>query len=334
MSGDLDDRTKWFNIKEEDKENALPPIKVGYPGKLGRAGCFTKWADQKVETYPISKKLVKNNICVSDIHAGCMFGLCPPTGVFLDNGAPYLPSKAQQVVWDWWLEFWFEWVPLVTKNEAFTVVINGDWVDGRHHGAVSQISQNLATQNKIGLACIEQIYQLPGFAGLYSVRGTEAHTGQSGENEEVLAKQAEAIPDELGNYSRHDLWLKVGDALCHYLHHIGTSGSSAHEASAVNAEMTAEYVEAARWGHQPPDFVIRSHRHRSIVVDLDGAKGYAAGIVTPGWQLKTPFTFKIAGARMQQPQFGGILIRTGDQEHYYRRWVKSIGRSKTEEPSA
>jgi hypothetical protein len=118
--------------------------------------------------------------------------------------------------------------------------------------------------------------------------------------------------------------------LVHLTHHIGTTGSAAHEASAVNAELTAEYVEAARWGRQPPDFVVRSHRHRSIAVDLNSHRGNAASLVTPAWQGKTPFTFKVPGARLSEPQIGGVLIRQGDEEFYYRRWVKTFERSKEE----
>ena len=108
------------------------------------------------------------------------------------------------------------------------------------------------------------------------------------------------------------------------------SAGTTIESSAVNAELTAEYVEAARWHRQPPDYIVRSHRHRSIAVDLNSARGYAAGIVTPAWQGKTPFAWKVPGARISEPQFGGIVIRQGDEEFYYRRKVWSIGRSAEE----
>ena len=98
----------------------------------------------------------------------------------------------------------------------------------------------------------------------------------------------------------------------------------------MNGELAAEYVEAARWGRTPPDYVVRSHRHRSIAVELHSANGYAAGIVTPAWQGKTPFAFKVPGARISEPQIGGILIRQGDEEFYYRRWVRSFDRSAEE----
>ncbi len=274
-------------------------------------------------------KAVNNLIVISDTHCGDQAGLCPPDGVMLDGGGEYHPSAFQCGMWEWWEEFWGEWVPRVTQGEPFAVAINGDAMDGRHHGAVHQVSQNLADQQRIAIEVLKPIAaQCEG--RLYLIRGTEAHTGQSSENEENLAVALSAIPDQEGRHARNELWIRVGRALCHLMHHIGTTSSSAHEASAVNAELAAEYVESARWGGEPPDFVVRSHRHRCIVVDFDGYKGYAAGIVTPGWQGKTPFSYKIAGGRITQPQFGGILIRQGDEEFYYRRYVRSIPRPKEE----
>ena len=35
-------------------------------------------------------------------------------------------------------------------------------------------------------------------------------------------------------------------------------------------------------------------------------------------------------ARISEPQFGGVLIRQGDEEHYYRRKVWSLDRSPAE----
>jgi hypothetical protein len=58
--------------------------------------------------------------------------------------------------------------------------------------------------------------------------------------------------------------------------------------------------------------------------------GYGIVCVTPGWQLKTPFTFKIPGARVGQPQFGGLVIRAGDEELHTRFFVKRIERPKEE----
>ena len=285
------------------------------------------------------RKTPRNLIVFSDTHCGCKVGLAHPSGIALDGGGTYLPSAFQRKMWALWREFWDDWVPEVTRGEPFDLVHNGDAIDGVHHNSTTQISHNLEDQQRIAEAVLAPVVAQCKASGgtYYHIRGTEAHVGKSGEYEERLARTLGAKPNAEGQYARYDLWKRVGTPtkrsaapLVHLLHHIGTTASAAHEASAVNAELTAEYVEAARWHREPPDFVVRSHRHRSIAVDLNSARGYAAGIVTPAWQLKTPYVWKVPGARISEPQLGGILIRQGDEEFFYRRKVWSMDRSPEE----
>ena len=279
--------------------------------------------------------IVRNLVVISDTHCGCRLGLLSPEGIAVDSGGRYLPSEFQVKMWALWREFWAVWVPEVTRGESFDLVHNGDAIDGVHHNSTTQISHNLIDQQAIAEAALAPVVKQCRDSGgtYYHIRGTEAHVGQSGEYEERLARTLGAKPNKHGQHARYDLWKRVGDArgpLVHLLHHIGTTSSAAHESSAVNAELTASYVEAARWNREPPDFIVRSHRHRSIAVDMNSAKGYAAAIVTPAWQGKTPYVWKIPGARLSEPQIGGVLIRQGDEEYYYRRWVKSFDRSPEE----
>lgn len=275
---------------------------------------------------------VKNLVVISDSHCGCRLGLCPDGGVTLDDGGTYFPSDFQKQMWQLWLSFWHEWVPQVTRGEPYDVVHNGDVIDGVHHNSTTQVSHNIEDQLRIAEAALRPVVESCRASGgnYFHIRGTAAHVGSSSVWEEMLAMRLGARPNSQGQYARYDLWKRVGTALVHLLHHVGTTSSAAHEASAVNAELTAEYVEAARWGREPPDYIVRSHRHRSIAVDLNSAKGYAAAIVTPAWQGKTPFVWKVPGARISEPQFGGIVIRQGDEEHYYRRKVWTVGRSAEE----
>lgn len=285
------------------------------------------------------QRVVRNLVVISDTHSGCRLAVCPPGPIPLDDGGTYSPSEFQKKMWSMWREFWDVWVPEVTRGEPFDLVHNGDAIDGVHHGATTQISQNIEDQLTVAQLLLTPVVAkcLESGGIYYHIRGTQAHVGQSGVYEEQLAKRLGAKPNDSGQHARQELWKRVGVStkrvrapLVHLMHHIGTTGSAAHESSAVNAELTAEYVEAARWNREPPDFVVRGHRHRSIAVDLDSAKGYAAAIVAPAWQGKTPFTFKVPGARISEPQVGGILIRQGDEEFYYRRRVWTFERSREE----
>ncbi len=280
--------------------------------------------------------VVRNTVVVSDTHCGCRLALYnPDVPIRLDDGGFYRPSEFQVQMWALWRQFWDEWVPTATKDEPYDIVHNGDVIEGVHHNSTTQISHNINDQKRIAIAALKpEIERCRKKGGRYfHIRGTAAHVGQSSIFEDEVAEALGAIPNAQGQFARYDLWKRVGGPdgpLVHLLHHIGTTSSAAHEASAVNAELAAEFVEAGRWGRKPPDYVVRSHRHRSIAVDLDTGRGYAAAIVTPAWQGKTPFAWKIPGGRISEPQFGGIMIRRGDEEHFYRRKVWTIERSPEE----
>lgn len=276
--------------------------------------------------------MTQNLIVFSDTHCGCRLGLCPPDPIHLDGGGTYHASSFQLQMWEMWREFWDVWVPQVTRGESYDVVHNGDAVDGVHHNSTTQISHNHEDQQRIAELALRPVVERCKALGgtYYHIRGTEAHVGQSGENEERLARSLGAKPNDEGQYARFDLWKRVGSCLVHTLHHIGSTSSAAHETSAVNAELASENGEAARWGREPPDVVIRSHRHRSSRIELPSRNGYAISVVTAAWQGKTPFVWKIPGGRLSEPQFGGLVVRQGDEEFYCRQKVWSIDRSAEE----
>lgn len=275
---------------------------------------------------------VNNIIIVSDLHLICRLGLFPDNFEMpLDDGGFYRASRLQKVVWGWWEEFWDHWVPTVTRGEPFSVVVNGDSVDGgAHHHNVTHISANREDQERLALHVLAPIAARA--ERFYMVRGTEAHAGASGCDEEALARQLGAVKDQDGRAARWRLRLRVGHGLVDIAHHIGTTGSLAYETSAIHKELEQIYVEAARWGDEPPDVVVRSHRHTNAETRIRITKprygrrvqGFATSCTTPGWQLKTPFSQKVAGGRRSRPQFGGTLVRCGDEEMYTRHYVQSI----------
>ena len=254
----------------------------------------------------------KNNlVVVSDMHIGCRRGLCPPDGVELDDGGRYHPDKLQKKIWSMWENFWKVFVPTVTQGDEYDLLINGDVVDGAHHNGTTQISQNPEDQRRMALKIIDWIDGTAEKLGdLYWTRGTEAHVGQSSHLEETLARECGALPDEEGKYARYELWYRMkGGGLIQAMHHVGTTSSMAYEATALGKEMAEMNAECARWGLEVPDVIVRSHRHRHIEVRLPAKNTTQIAVVTPCWQAKTPFVWKIAGARISVPQFGGIVIR-------------------------
>ncbi len=273
---------------------------------------------------------VRNCIVISDTHGGCGLGLFTLKRMRLDDGGWYYPSRAQRQVASWWREFWDERVPAYTHGEPYVVVFNGDAIDGVHHNSIYQWTHNLETQS-------EQMYRelapvVDRAEAYYHIRGTEAHVGPSGIEEERLAKRLGAVPNADGQYARWDLWLRLDFALCHFTHHIGTAGSMAYESSALMRELSDSFVECAKSSKEIPDVVCRSHRHRNIEIKLQTDKGDARVFTTAAWQLKTPFVYRVAGARQSMPQIGGSAILCSDTECYTRHFTNLIDRPKEERP--
>jgi hypothetical protein len=279
----------------------------------------------------VTKRTIETCVAISDTHCGCRLAIMGRDPVPLDEGGAYSPSKYQLRLADMWDEFWGEWVPKWTRGEPFCVVHNGDAIDGVHHGSTTQISHNLGDQRAIAFRLLKPIVELCE-GRYYHIRGTEAHVGQSAVDEEGLAKDLGAVKNSDGQHARYDLWLSLGDRLVHFLHHIGVSGSTHYESSAVMSELAAEFTEAARWGERAPDVVVRSHRHRSIKLEIPTHFGSAIGLVTPAWQLKTAFAWRVAGARISTPQIGGSIIKRGDRAMWADSKVWHVTRSSIVTP--
>lgn len=276
------------------------------------------------------KQKVNNIIVISDTHVGCQLALMAPE-FQLDSGVFVRQSKMQQKIWAMWNNFWDEWVPSVTKGEKYYIVHNGDAIDGVHHNSVTQITHNIKDQVSMAIDVLRPRIENKMCAGYYHIRGTEAHVGKSAQSEEGLAKALGAIPDEIGNHARWDMWMKLDKYLLHFTHHVGTTQAASYESTAVWKEMVEAYTESGRWLQEPPDLVCRSHRHRQFEIKTATKKGYGMSIVTPAWQLKTPFVYKLGMGRSSQPQMGGYLIRIGDDDGLYTRFkVWDIERPKTE----
>lgn len=245
-------------------------------------------------------------IVVSDLHVGSYTGLLPAGGIKLDTGNPMLPSKAQQMLIDFWEHFWSVFVPFSTKGcKKIKVVINGDAIDGNHHEAVDLIP-NIETQRK---ACEEILKPIrERYDQFVMVRGTEAHGGKSDQDTESIAKNLKAeIDKETGNYSTYQYWTECEGVLFQFAHHIGTTSSAAYETSAPMRELVAGLVESAQWGQRMPDVFVRSHRHRFIPVRIPASNNKDISLfITPAWQLRTPHVEKID--RMRLPHIGGLVF--------------------------
>ena len=251
---------------------------------------------------------MKAVIAISDMHIGSTVGLCPPQVTVVNRGT-YLPNAFQTTVYNYWRDFWKKYVPATVKGaKKVVLVINGDIIDNVHHNAVNILSSAIDVQEEAAKSVLREMLDMcpVKIDDIYFVAGTEAHSGQSAECERRIATAVGAVPDDTGEIVPYQRWLDVDGTIFHFAHSISTTSSAAYESSAPMRELVASMVEATQWGRPMPDVLVRSHRHRFIEVPIPTATGRIRVVVTPGWQLRTPFVERID--RMRMPHIGGVVF--------------------------
>ena len=245
-------------------------------------------------------------IIVSDLHVGSIVGLWPPSGVTLDEGGTVTLNAVQAQLWRWWKdEFWGEFVPARCKKRQRIIICNGDALEGTMHNVAALCAPNAADQRKAAAYLLEQ-ERRKGDA-LYVIRGTEAHAGLSGGDEEAIAQALGCPQDKVtGQYSRWHFLCKINGVLFSFAHHIGVTQSPISEGTALATQLVKAFEEAGQWGSVMPDIMVRSHRHRFWQSSAPSKRGPCAVITLPGWQGKTPFVQKISP--MTMPQIGGVVV--------------------------
>lgn len=267
-------------------------------------------------------------LVVSDLHCGDNFGLYPlDAPLQLSEGSGHKPGHSQAALWGLWQDF-REWGRRQVAGRPFALLSNGDGIDGVHHGAVTQFTHNLQDQRLVYRAVMQPFVEEADC--YFHVRGTEVHGGQSGQDEEALAESLEAVPDErTGHHARWNLWLEMGGVLIHAKHHIGTSTSEVGSSTALKREITLSLAEAARMGKPIPRVIIRSHRHIPDLVERPSPGGSIYCVVTPGWQIVSPFAWRLPGSRQTLGEFGGVHIHIEDGEPTIKTWVRMVERDET-----
>lgn len=256
-------------------------------------------------------------VVIGDTHFGSSVGLAPRK-VTLDDGHVVNIKGYSKFILDCWEDFW-EWVDKLLAGAPFILVHNGDVVDNQHHQTLQVLSGNTCTQKDIALEMMKPIVAKA--KAYYQIRGTPAHTGEQAQLEEDIARSLKAVK-EGKNASRYVLWVRMGNQIIHFAHHIPTSGSHAYKSSPAMRLMAQAFADAGEWGLKPPNIMIRSHVHDYIKV----ARANCQVAICPCWQAKTGFIWK--KDTMTEPVLGGLVIRNGKDGVYIKERTYRIPRPK------
>ncbi len=261
---------------------------------------------------------------INDMHINSRVALCPPLVSLSADGGFYIPSKAQEWIYQNWLLYWSDVYSLVDSLKAeLWVVMVGDLLEGYHHNSWQVNSPDAADQKQQALELLTPIADKADY--LFVVRGTEAHAGRMASHEETLARALGAIPDdEIGSYTWWHLMLNVAGVTADFAHKPDTAGfrpwTGRAAAARQSAIMVARYAET---GDPPPDICVFAHYH----MDADSGIGSRPRVFyNLGWQLKTAFIHGIGAAAKITPVGGLIFVcEDGEYDPKLRRYYAERG---------
>ncbi len=213
----------------------------------------------------------------ADSHVGSNTALAPKS-FKNDDKQVILASPIQKwLLANWntaWKEVWER-----GKGRYVIVVFDGDAIDGNHHGT-TQIMPNVTDQIA---ACVELFEPVVHKANeFWMVRGTAAHTGESGSDEKNVAHDLGVVK----NYT-WELLAEWENKLFNIAHHVG---------GRIDNVVAKCREDAQDLGEPIPHYVVRAHRH---IVDDTGFKfPNTRGFVLPAWQLRTGYGYQVAPNRV------------------------------------
>lgn len=224
-------------------------------------------------------------VVIGDLHAGSSVALCTPEHPTVDDGM-WKANPVQLWMYERWVEATTQWLPRVIDGRPFAVVVNGDCIEGLHHGTKQVISN--ATSDHVDLAVNLLGPVAEGADRLFMVRGTSAHVGHDSESKIGIRLGAER-PAGSREYAAHNWRFEVAGKVIDASHHMPTSARPWTEATGLGTSMQSAVLESVRAREPVADVYLRAHRHRYGHYS-DGDRLIVAGY---SWQAKTDFAEKV-----------------------------------------
>lgn len=245
-----------------------------------------------------------------------------PPNVVSSEGNELVQNRLQQWLWSAWNDVMFGELPRLIGDDEWVLVVNGDAIEGNHHGTKELVSHDESDHVEIAAELLRPLAEKA--TQTFLVEGTECHTKN---HEHALGRLVNATPDpETGRCAWSCLHLRVAGQHVLAHHHIGTTSRTWLESGEPGRALVNARAEALAVGAPVPDVVIASHRHRWSIVQ--GPHGTA--VVTPAWQGVTRYGRKVVPAA--RLQVGAMVldwrnVSDGTPPHVHRL-IRSTARSR------
>ena len=225
-------------------------------------------------------------VVVSDLHVGSSVGLWPDGHEVSYGNTVGLGNNLHQR----WL--WGCWNDAVEKAAAhfgshpWALVVNGDCIEGRHHGASEIVAERCHDHSQAAIAALKPLAKKA--AKRYFVAGTHCHVGDW---EEFIADGCG------GEFCGDKAIIEINGTLLDVAHHMPTSSRAYLEAGAMSITMGNARLNYARTNQRIPRVYVRAHRHCGGYY----SDNHALFVVNGAWQVLTKYGHKVVGDSICRP---------------------------------
>lgn len=249
-------------------------------------------------------------VVLTDTHITASTGLLPPDAT-ADDGAAIPLNKIQK---------WLGGKLTLTLQQATQELEPqddgkrwlfhlGDILEGLHHDSTQVSTFNMATMRRCGVQTLKPWLAWCDYA--FFQRGTGAHSGNAGADEESIADALSTLyPGKVqrdpvtGTYTTAHRTVRVQQVTCDLAHH-PPSGTGreylAHGPAGVLA--TSVLLDYTLTGDAPPTVVFRGHLHPRKGIYDTGWTYPVRAVICPSWKLidelgskRTPGAVNVVGA--------------------------------------
>lgn len=243
---------------------------------------------------------------VSDLHCNHPAGLLPIEGVETQSGNVLMPNLVQQWSWDRWLAFRDAVGEALARHGGpLHIIVNGEFVDGFHHGSTEFLSSSKVVMRAIARSTMQPLLDLEP-ATVHALSGTEAHSGKEGEDDEEVAASIGAVRDpRTGAATFYHLRAEFDGVRFDVKHHgpgAGQPWTAGGNALRLAARLVYDY-----WSDPPeerPHLALRAHVHRFA----DSGNQHPIRVIySDAWQVNSVFGHKVDGGSAMRP-VGGLIV--------------------------
>lgn len=250
----------------------------------------------------------------ADSHSGSTVGLMRYKPWQLDTGGTYHPSPAQKIIWKQWVECWNTVKSL--NADRLIITMMGDAIDGKHHNTSELVSQRVEEQEAIFIDVMEWTLNYVNFGSndvLQFISGTPAHTGEMAQSERRICKDLNGK----GVYDR--LKFQVDGVRFDCAHDgIGVGGRVWTDDSSFHMAVKSMLFQSLLTCSEPPDFIIRAHRHRFTPTNYARGAYKINGFICPAMQLKTAYSSRMTSSNNELPDIGLLIVVVDDGKADWR----------------